>query len=392
MMNQAPICRTCHSQTNSKCRMLFKESLICGQKQKFVDILKQFIPTLEIHDDEKQPQVICSKCSLTLKHFVRFRLRCLQVDSQWRTKVGQIVTIDQDTKAVPDGAGVGGNNYNDVLENEATHQKNRTYISSEFIPNEGNAVRERNTELRTNETDAPNVGSSGTNQSKSCFECQYCHKILSTKKSYQCHLLLHSEDTNFLCNCCGEHFKTRMAYVGHMATHDPEKYRCDICGKSYRQAASLRTHLLGHSKEKPFACTICGHSTTQKSGLKRHMLTHSDSKPYVCDLCGEHFRFSSNLIMHKRRKHWAEKAFECESCPKRFVSKDELLNHSMCHTNDRPFQCDLCVKTFNRKSSLQFHRKHKHSLQADIACHICGRGFAQKVSLQNHLRNHILMD
>lgn len=43
---------------------------------------------------------------------------------------------------------------------------------------------------------------------------------------------------------------------------------CMICDKSYRQAASLKSHMLSHSGEKPFLCGICGKGMTQKSGFK----------------------------------------------------------------------------------------------------------------------------
>ncbi|XP_055535073.1 gastrula zinc finger protein XlCGF17.1-like [Wyeomyia smithii] len=374
IQNEA-VCRVCLSTNDSKFRLLYKESLICGKKRNFADLLMECIPTLQeylIENRDNLPKTICSKCCLTLKHFVRFRRKCLEANHRLQTDFKtSLEIISKLKKDIP---------LNDSLIEMQTETDN-------------SAIKQHE-QISTNEIiEAPKSSSAEPTESLNTnFQCQYCHKILSTNKSYRCHLQLHSQESSFLCNCCGERFKTKMAYTGHMNTHNPEKYRCDTCGKSYRQAASLRNHQLNHSQEKPFNCSICGHSTTQKSGLKKHMLIHSDTKSFVCDLCGEHFRFSSNLIMHKRRKHSREKNYTCAICPKGFVSKEELTNHSMCHTDERPFACDLCGKNFNRKSSLKFHRKHKHLIMATIACHVCGRGFSQKVSLQNHLRTHILTD
>ncbi|XP_053685743.1 gastrula zinc finger protein XlCGF17.1-like [Sabethes cyaneus] len=370
------VCRLCLTENDGKYRSLYKEYLICGRKTKFAELLIECIPMLETYlNNEKQDKfskIICSKCCLRLKQFVRFRSKCLESNDKLKLESQLSINSIPKEKESANNISLKDTFIAPLLTENAIKPVENTVLNAD--------VEEK---LDTLEVDG--------NLNKN-FQCEYCHKTLSTSKSYRCHLQLHSQESTFLCNRCGERFKTKMAYTGHMNTHNPEKYRCDTCGKSYRQAASLRNHQLNHRQEKPFSCSVCGHSTTQKSGLKKHMLTHSGIKAFVCDLCGEHFRFSSNLIMHKRRKHSHEKKFTCESCAKGFVSREELINHSACHTDDRPFECDLCGKNFNRKSSLNFHRKHKHSVLAPIACHVCGRGFSQKVSLQNHLRTHVLMD
>lgn len=46
-------------------------------------------------------------------------------------------------------------------------------------------------------------------------------------------------------------FKTKNAYDGHMITHlETNPHECNQCGKAYRQAASLRTHMLTHTGDK----------------------------------------------------------------------------------------------------------------------------------------------
>ncbi|XP_058835570.1 gastrula zinc finger protein XlCGF17.1-like [Topomyia yanbarensis] len=373
------VCRTCLSTTEATYRSLYKESFICGKKRKFSDLLMEFIPNLQIIESDNLPKTICNRCCLTIKHLIRFRNQCLQSDDRLRTKPWINTNMTAGVELVT------GNNtgINDELINitlESMTPESTTILDDIFLNEIFESTKPESVNLQTRTNPTRNL------------ECQYCHKVLSSRKSLRCHMQLHSEEASFLCTCCGERFKTKMAYTGHMATHDPDKFRCDDCGKTYRQAASLRSHKLSHSQKKPFSCSICGHSTTQRSGLKKHMLTHSDIKSYVCDLCGEHFRFSCNLIMHKRRKHLRQKDFMCSSCPKEFISKDELLSHAICHSNDRPFKCEICEKTFSRKSSLQFHQKHKHYVLAKISCHICGKGFSQKVSLQSHLRTHILTE
>ena len=121
-----------------------------------------------------------------------------------------------------------------------------------------------------------------------------------------------------------EHEKTVFdikSIVTHMKTdHDLRLYVCDFCGEDFRKRTQLSLHLDEHvaNEEGDFQCEVCN-------------------------------RIFTNLRLfriHKRMHYPPSKLWTCETCGKRYNSRNLLEEHINTHTGIRPYECKTCGKDF----------------------------------------------
>ncbi|ESN93264.1 hypothetical protein HELRODRAFT_89180 [Helobdella robusta] len=61
-----------------------------------------------------------------------------------------------------------------------------------------------------------------------------------------------------------------------------------------------------------------------------------------------------------------EKIQKCQRCMKTFPTAQQLLQHSLVHSNVRKYPCQYCEKTFKQLSHVQQHLR----IHTGINCHI----------------------
>ncbi|GBM81098.1 Zinc finger protein 235 [Araneus ventricosus] len=192
------------------------------------------------------------------------------------------------------------------------------------------------------------------------YKCNVCEKSFGQKNDLQRHALIHTGERPFKCDVCGKSFRLKGDLQRHALTHTGEKpFKCDVCGKSFTRKGNLQTHAFTHTGEKPFKCDVCEKSFRLKGDLQRHALIHTGEKPFKCDVCGKSFRLKGDLQRHALI-HTGEKPFKCNVCGKSFIQTGHLQTHVLTHTVNKLHECIICGKKFSDKSNLLSHSKtHK---------------------------------
>ncbi|KAK1343806.1 hypothetical protein QTO34_014359 [Cnephaeus nilssonii] len=193
-------------------------------------------------------------------------------------------------------------------------------------------------------------------------------------------------------------------------------YCWPLCKKQFQYSASLRAHLIRHTRKvapsssssnftsneasgtssekgrtkREFICSICGRTLPKLYSLRIHMLKHTGVKPHACQVCGKTFIYKHGLKLHQSL-HQSQKQFQCELCVKSFVTKRSLQEHMSIHTGESKYHCSVCGKSFHRGSGLSKHQK-KHQPKPEVRgyhCTQCEKSFFEARDLRQHMNKHL---
>lgn len=233
------------------------------------------------------------------------------------------------------------------------------------------------------------------------FKCQFCDKVLATRKTLVNHIncIHNAEQSNkYKCDKCDKSYARKYLYERHCLTiHLPDEkkqFQCTECNKRFPTQQILNHHVTRtHVKKYHKFCEICGKLLRNQYVMDRHMAEHSGAPQakIPCDICGLELSNKYRLNRHKKMIHVEEnlKEIVCPFCPKVSHSLNAHQHHVFnVHTTKRIHACHLCDKKFKRPMELKEHIS-THTGEFLYTCPHCPKQFRNAANMHKHRKqNH----
>jgi Zinc finger, C2H2 type len=201
----------------------------------------------------------------------------------------------------------------------------------------------------------------------------------------------------FECDKCGEKLDSKLRLVSHLKNHRRgNKHQCPNCNRAFGNIAALKNHCAtSHNdanpfKEKRFQCDLCPKKYMTDFLLGQHKLSHDNLKGQKCTECPFATNSPYDLKNHIKRIHNPTKDYECieAGCGKTFKRRCDMENHrKSVHSKIRVYvKCPTCDVIVLEKG-LQSHMINRHSEKAakkPFVCTICGKAERYEKNLQRH--------
>ena len=198
------------------------------------------------------------------------------------------------------------------------------------------------------------------------LKCQNCDALFKTDKGLKNHQAIHAHE-NVLVNPEDETPEDGEMNDYTIVSSDQEEvtewkspdlqdkinhyqtngklFQCKMCSEAC-EASKLRVHVKGQHKTKKLhiECQLCGKIFNEESG-KRIKL----------------FALKKHEEMH-RKQIQSKGSIKCEKCPKTFIGKSSVTRHMKIHDElrEKAFQCESCHKRFFTSHGIKTHLERNH--------------------------------
>lgn len=235
--------------------------------------------------------------------------------------------------------------------------------------------------------------------------CPTCNTAFKRRDHLVCHIRYKHENVSYpkrvrteggggrqkrLCGHCGKLLSSSQLLKEHVNSihtgHQP--YKCEKCDISFSRYSNLYHHaVVRDHKVSTFskACDICGLDFQSETFYLRHMWKHPEN--VFCEKCQMKFNNNEDFKQHVESVHEELKPLQCDTCGKKFRTKNSLKLHVRVHTGEKPYECQYCSWRFHKKGQLVVHI-YRHTGERPYVCSVCDRGFKQRGDMRKHKAGH----
>lgn len=314
------------------------------------------------------------------------------------------LNLNDDADAAADGAAAADDDHSIIMKRRPYVRSHPHQPKTEFICEACDVTFKRYVSLKEH--------IASKHASKGNFTCSKCNRTYPNRYYLQKHMKRHQggklkEEVARL----EENLIERNQYHRAHSHRPTSNFECDFCHKTLSSYYSIREHMLSKhrskkkaqtkTKTKPNPCPKCGKKFLSEKRLERHncamlgYVSHA-SKPkaelkHMCSTCGRLFVDRSSLKEHEETHLGIMSS--CELCGRVFLHKNYLRKHiRTVHSRERPFSCNVdgCEWTFAYQQCLKRHQARRHGMVTNRnACPICSKEFPESTyHLKRHLKAH----
>lgn len=227
------------------------------------------------------------------------------------------------------------------------------------------------------------------------YTCLLCsndeERVMGDAKAITTHLKAVHDVRLYICDICSVEFRKRNELSVHLDDHvanEEGDFQCEVCNRIFSNLRLFRIHKRIHYPQaKSWPCETCGKRYSSRNLLEEHINTHTGVRPYVCETCGKDFASKYTYKAHVKTHEVRPRPFECSQCNKSFLSQQNLNQHERTHNGIKEYVCHQCGKAFGSPHNLEVHNI-VHTGYKPYICRICGKAFARKAEIRDHERTH----
>ncbi|XP_076756055.1 uncharacterized protein LOC143426465 [Xylocopa sonorina] len=419
-------CLICNSKVGVSTRnsiRIFNENSVTSSEKPLVDIICTVLET-DLNEENVHSRVICKKCYKLFNEIDELENRLTEVKlelfSNYKKTIKKLSDVQNEEE-------YNDHDYIENTESQDTDGEIKFVLKDEQDVQEMNGEEER---LEEDEEEPPGESeeiilkveslpeTSNTEERKrmkrtkiaakvepppeqivtrdgSIYTCLLCineeDKTVGDAKSIIAHVRSVHETRLYICDICGDDFKKRNELSVHLDDHVAKEegdFQCEICNRIFSNLRLFRIHKRIHYPQvKSWPCETCGKRYSSRNLLEEHINTHTGVRPYVCDNCGKDFASKYTYKAHVKTHEVRPRPFECSQCNKTFLSQQNLNQHERTHNGVKEYVCHQCGKAFGSPHNLEVHNI-VHTGYKPYICRVCGKAFARKAEIRDHERTH----